>query len=235
MGIAEKATMISANNVTIAENEQRVYDSGYSQAESDFWDYIQNYGKRKTYRYGFRYYAGEVFHPKYKITEISETQALCFTFTNSKIKRIEKAYIDLTGKTIDCYYTFSACSELEVIEDLGFAATKYDNAYRQVYPNKLREIHCVHSLPETIWLQAFHYCDYLEILNIEGTIGKNGFNVSWSKLLTHDSLMSIINALEDKTSDTSGTTWKVSLGTDNIAKLTETEQLQASAKGWVLQ
>ena len=35
MSIAEKLT-------AIAENEQRVYDSGYSKAESDFWDGVQD-------------------------------------------------------------------------------------------------------------------------------------------------------------------------------------------------
>ena len=42
MSIAEKLT-------TIAQNEQKVYDAGYSKAESDFWDAYQKKGARTTY------------------------------------------------------------------------------------------------------------------------------------------------------------------------------------------
>ena len=74
----------------------------------------------------------------------------------------------------------------------------------------------------------------LENLDITGTINGNGFNISWSTKLTHDSLMSIINALADKSEDTSGTIWTVTLGETNIAKLTDEEINIATQKGWVL-
>jgi hypothetical protein len=67
---------------------------------------------------------------------------------------------------------------------------------------------------------------------MDGAIGQNGFDVHWSTKLTHDSLMSIINHLSDKSSDTSGTTWTITLGTENIAKLTDDEIAIAEAKGW---
>ena len=48
--------------------------------------------------------------------------------------------------------------------------------------------------------------------------------------LTHDSLMSIINALYDYSGTT--TTRTVTLGTDNKNKLTEAEIAIATQKGW---
>ena len=45
----------------------------------------------------------------------------------------------------------------------------------------------------------FYCCYALVDLTIVGTINAIGLNVSYSKLLSHDSLMSIINALADKT------------------------------------
>jgi hypothetical protein len=78
---------------------------------------------------------------------------------------------------------------------------------------------------------TFAYCTELQNLTIEGVIGKTGFNVSNSTKLTHDSLMSIINALETKTSGTTGT---VTLGATNLAKLTDAEKAIATQKGWTL-
>lgn len=79
---------------------------------------------------------------------------------------------------------------------------------------------------------AFNVCGNLQNLTIEGVIGKNGLNVSWSTKLTHDSLMSIINALKDYSEDTSGTDWVVTIGSENYAKLTEEEREIAENKGW---
>lgn len=77
-------------------------------------------------------------------------------------------------------------------------------------------------------------CGKLENVVFEGKIGKNSFSVSGSKKLTHDSLMSIINALEDYSQDTSGTKWVVTLGSTNLAKLTDAEKQMATDKGWTL-
>lgn len=79
---------------------------------------------------------------------------------------------------------------------------------------------------------VFVNCNELENLAIEGAIGQNGFNVQWCSKLTHDSLISIINALQDKTSDTSGTVWKVTVGETNLAKLSDDELEIARQKGW---
>ena len=78
----------------------------------------------------------------------------------------------------------------------------------------------------------FNSCSALVDLNIVGTINAIGLNVSYSKLLSHDSLMSIINALADKTGVSD--TWKVTLGATTLAKLTAEEIAIAEGKGWTL-
>ena len=83
---------------------------------------------------------------------------------------------------------------------------------------------------ETGYSGTFGGCKALENLLVHGTIGQNGFNVSQSTKLTHDSLMSIINALEAKTEGT----WTVTLGATNLAKLTDAEKAIATQKGWTL-
>ena len=79
---------------------------------------------------------------------------------------------------------------------------------------------------------TFYNCSALVNLNIVGTINATGLSLSSSPLLTHDSLMSVINALADKTG-VSGT-WKVTLGATNLAKLTADEIAIAEGKGWTL-
>lgn len=83
--------------------------------------------------------------------------------------------------------------------------------------------------------RCFSSTNALENLTMLGSINANGFDVSPCKKLTHDSLVSIIEALADKTADTSGTQWVCTLGTDNLNKLTDAEKAIATTeKGWVL-
>lgn len=81
---------------------------------------------------------------------------------------------------------------------------------------------------------AFNNCSSLENITFYGVIGRNGLDLHWSTKLTHDSLMSIINALADYSEDASGTIWTVTFGTTNLAKLTNSEKAIATQKGWTL-
>ena len=63
--------------------------------------------------------------------------------------------------------------------------------------------------------------------------GNPNFKVSLSlgasNQLTHDSIMVVINGLQTVT-----TTQKLTLGTENLAKLTEADKKIATDKGWTL-
>ena len=234
MSIAEKLT-------TIAENTPKVYDAGYSKAESDFWDLFTDYGKRDFYEYGFTRSGFEYIRPTRKIVPTS--RSICMFEGASKLKRVEKAYFDLSKGSITTqgagtggnYCTFrciSGVTALEVIEDIGMQAGGY---YQTFWGDtKLHTIEVLRVREDTNYSATFNKCYELVNLTIEGTIGRNSFDVSYSPKLSHDSLMSIINALKDYSEDTSGTSWVVTLGTTNIAKLTDAEKAIATEKGWTL-
>lgn len=80
----------------------------------------------------------------------------------------------------------------------------------------------------------FDNATFLMHLNVTCPIKINGFNISKCGYLLHDSLISILNQLEDKSTDTSGTSWVCTLGATNLAKLTDEEKLIATQKGWTL-
>lgn len=52
--------------------------------------------------------------------------------------------------------------------------------------------------------------------------------------LTHDSLMSIINALFDWVADGQAPDIEISLGSTNLEKLTDDEKNIITSKGWIL-
>lgn len=218
-----------------------VYEAGKQegvQSEYDrFWDSYQNNGNRQEYQYAFGgpCWNDETFNPKYDFN-ITGNCGQMFSATN---------ITDLCGKTIWRGLKFT-------MSNLTYAASMF------AYANKITHIPAISlvglksanglfnfcvalvtidelAIDESYaFIGDFDYCDNLENLTIKGTIGKNGLKVSWSTKLTHDSLMSIINALKDYSADTSGTTWAVTLGTENLAKLTDTEKAIATQKGWTL-
>ena len=79
---------------------------------------------------------------------------------------------------------------------------------------------------------TFNDATYLTNLTMSGIIYTGGFDVSKCTLLTHDSLMSIINCLKDISG--TGTTKTCTLGATNLAKLTDEEKAIATQRGWTL-
>lgn len=198
--------VIELNN----ELEQTLYgtDTGGKSHYDEFWDLYQRNGARTNYTYAFYnvYWDDTIYNPKYTIAG----QKFRDCFKNSGVIDT-KVPIDISGAT-----TASDVSGL-------FGDSKLVT---------IRQLIVKETTP--FYTNTFQNCKYLENLTISGTIGQNGFDVSTSSLLTHDSLMSIINALQDKTSDTNGTSWVCTLGTDNLAKLTDAEKAIATNKGWSL-
>ena len=219
MTIAEKLTMI-------AENEQKVFDAGYEkgasevggggydegfeagkQAEYDrFWDAFQENGNRTTYTNAFTGWYDSYYQPKYPITITSAATASA-TYNSTKITNT-KVSITVNCQTITTL--FANATSLVTIPHLDLTNV-----------TKLID-------------RCFNSCTNLTNVTMVGTINANGFDVSPCKKLTHDSLMSIINALANKKNDTSGTQWVCTLGTDNLNKLTNEEKAIATGKGWGL-
>jgi hypothetical protein len=133
----------------------------------------------------------------------------------------------------DCTQAFTFNSSLKTLPKIDISsATKtvqlfYNNA-------KLESIDELVVNENTPFDRCFNNSPSIALLIVTGTIGQNGFNVQWATNLYKQSLLSIIKCLKDYSADTSGTTWAVTLGTENLAKLTDTEKAVATQKGWTL-
>ena len=215
------------------------------QSEYDrFWDEYQNKGGSKNYRCAFNGYGwtADNFYPKYDIKNDANAGYQTFMFFNAHNYGIQSK-LDLVQRLIDCgvvydssrsvyfentfYGAFiSSVPEVSTIGCKGTLSQTFYGPHIETIEKLILRDDGVQSFSKT-----FNEATALKNIVIEGKIGKNGFNVSWSPL-THDSLMSIINALQDKTSV--GGTWAVTLGTDNLAKLTDAEKAIATQKGWTL-
>lgn len=249
MSIAEKLT-------TVAENQQKVYDAGRSRGEGEgwvggydvgledgkslerdtFWDALQGNGNRRNYNYAFysSYWNDKTFRPKHSIVSTVASQI----FRGSAITDIGKIMkdngvaFDFSGAKATFSYTFYECETATLPTIDASNAIKLDYTFGAM--SNLVTIDKLILGASTTYTAPFAGSSKLENLIVEGTIGQNGFSVSSATRLTHESLMSIINALADYSEDTSGTAWKVTLGSTNLAKLTAEEKAMAENKGWTL-
>lgn len=125
---------------------------------------------------------------------------------------------------------FSGCESLETAPENIGKVNSANLSLSSMFSGckSLKTIPTITLNANASYTSAFYNCSALENLTIAGVIGQNNFDVSYSPLLTHDSLMSIINHLQKKTSGT----YKLKLGATNLAKLTEEEKLMITNKGW---
>lgn len=214
---------------------------GREKQYNEFWDNFQQNGTRTNYSYGF---AGlgwndNNFKPKYDIVPVGATAS--YIFANTLITNLKQILIDC-GVTLDFSqatsfnYPFqnSEITDIGIVNVSGLKELKYFLYGSRKLKNIEKLILKDDGSQKFDPTYAFGNCDALTHIIFEGTIGQNGFDIHWS-LLDEESLLSILNALQDKTSDTSGTEWKIKIGATNMAKLTK-EQLQiAYNKGWAVE
>ena len=245
MSIAEKLT-------TVAENIPKVYAAGYEagkgdyidkyddgfsdgqQAEYDrFWDEYQRTNSYVCAFAGYGWNADTLIPKKYikpgnalymfyynqmggDLVEYFEKLGIELDFSAngngnsifqySKFTRVGKIYANTDG----WYSTFANCTNLVTIDEFGsYSGGELNGGLTS----------------------AFNSCTALENVKVKGIIAGNA-NFQWCTKLTHDSLMSIINALKDLSG--SSTTKTLTLGTANLAKLTDAEKAIATEKGWTL-
>ena len=211
-------------------------EEGRNTEESDFWDAYQNNGDRVDYNGAFagNGWNGATFRPKYDIKPLSMSRM----FFSSGITNL-KALLEDVGVTLDT----SSCGgganifEGSTITHIGVIdMTKMPNInyffYQATALVSIDKVILKADGSQTFAsTTSFGGCANLTHMPIEGVIGQNNFNVQWSDLDT-ESLISILNALQDKTSNTSGTEWKIKIGETNLAKLTEDNLKIAYDKGW---
>lgn len=219
-------------------NVSKVYDKGVS----DMWEMIQQGGTRTDYRWAFANTTPKkaLFKPKYNVVPVGDCSYM-FYLTN---RGANWEPINLIEVEKNCGITFDFSQVTRMESAFQYAAItginvldirKSTRNYGMLWNSKVSQINKIIVDENTSFDSFMFYVWDLEICNFEGIIAKNGLDLTrCENKINHDSLMSVINCLKDYSADTSGTTWKVTLGATNLAKLTADEKAIATNKGWVL-
>ena len=239
----ETPITIEEKLITIAENAPKVYEAGKKAEYDAFWDAFQDYGNRTDYKYAFAnsVWDEDLFSSiKYKDIRCTSIEGIFWdanipvdlpeylakngitltlvncavysmtrTFRSSKFTRI--GVIDVTSAVSGyCQFseTFQSCTALKTIDKI-----------------------VLNNGTDTWYSTAFSGCQALENLIIEGVIGNNGFNVQWSTKLSHDSIVSIINALSTTTTGLAITLSKTAV--NNAFETSEGAEDGSSSAEWV--
>lgn len=154
------------------------------------------------------------------------------------------------------YYRFMACRNLREIENIDYS--NYTNAgyifsncvnlkrigkinmplltiNTKMFENcnSLEEIESIDFSNVTTSVGTFNGCNNLKIIkNITG-LNISGYDFSACPLLSHDTLIRILNALADYSANKENT-YTIKLGAVNLAKLTEDEIAIGTNKGWTI-
>lgn len=246
MDIAEKIRYHNENTEKITPEEipdkiDLMAETKVSQGKKDvynaFWDIFQNNGKRTEYYAGFAGagWTTETFQPKYDIKPSGNTYGM-FQKSRINVDLVEFAKdqgieIDFSNAT-DLQYGFSNTyfTRIGLID-----GSKIGNLIRcfEINPYlKIIDKIILKSDGGTNLSNAFNQCYELEEIRFEGVIGTNGISFGSSKLLSHNSLLSIITALKERSGESLAYT--CTLGEENLAKLTVDEIKMATDKGWTL-
>lgn len=226
MTIAEQVTQLKTDfdevkAAGIAEGKQAEYDA--------FWDTFQDSGNRAYYQYSFAGagWTPDNFKPKYDMAPVfaGSMFSSATKLTGSLPAMLEAAGVTLTfEKATSVAGIFTGCALSEIgeldLDGSNSIGAIFQNCSNLVTVKKLK-------VRDMSGSSGFLKCSKLQNIIIEGNI-TGSTNLSQCPLLTHDSIMSFVNALTETTS----TGKKLTLGSENIAKLTAEELSQIEAKGW---
>lgn len=136
-----------------------------------------------------------------------------------------------TSKALDISRFAESCKKITSVPYYYFFAnaTNYNGAFNQC--TQLETVEGIDFSSSTNNSNVFKSCSKLKNITVYGTINVT-ISFSDSPLLTHDSLMNVIDALKDYSGTT--TTQVLDLHDDSIAILTESEKKIAEQKGWTI-
>lgn len=231
MSVAEKLT-------TIAENVPKVFEAGQRAEHTAFWDSFQN----PTLSYWACRFAGNgwndyTFKPTQNIVATGNSTGM---FRETKITNLKQCLencgvsLDTSKATnVNTFYGYSTALTTVPKTDLSSISVASSTAYLFQDDRALETIEELNVSEKTAFHStSFNGCTALKRLIMTGTLATNGLNLQWSTQLDHESLLSILNCLKDYSDDTSGTDWFITIGANNIVKLSEEEKLIATNKGW---
>ena len=223
----------------ITQMAQAAYQAGGQEEYDRFWESAME-STDFTYRFSGGCWNDATFKPTKDINPTGNAYNLFYHNRIADLRGILEecgVKLDLSNCTGRVDNMFSYSSYLTAIPylDLRNVTTTYANTFGNMFNScvSLHTIECMHLRDDGSqkFTSTFAGCSALENLTIQGTIGQNDLNVSNCIALTHDSLMSVINALAEKSSETG---YAVTLGWRNLAKLTDAEKAIATQKGWTL-
>ena len=192
MSIADKLTQI-------AENEQKVFDAGKKAEYDAFWDAVQDHGKRKNYNFAFSasMYTQETFKRRHPIKPSSIVNGFAYWGQSG----YPKSLIDLRAIDLDlseCTMLFNIFFDNRQVSAVGVLdcrlATNYQSLFNGALNLEIVEKLMLENTGAMSFSNTFQKCPLLRTINIEGVIGKD-IDFQSSTLLSHDSIVSVINAL----------------------------------------
>lgn len=225
------------------------FNSGYNSAIKDgeaagrkaereeFWEANQQGGMRENYQYAYIGYGFDFdnFYPRYDIRTVGPATAMFFHWSGG-----ERHADSLRDRLKDCGVT------LDTSQATSVSQLFYNSEITQLptitLPEGASNTNCFAKNPylfliekvivgeNTTYNNCFAETPNLKEIRFEGVIGQNGLDFSDSPGLTVESLRSVLSCLKTL----SGTTRTLTLGSANLAKLTEEEKAAAAAKGWTL-
>ena len=205
---------------------------GADGGNSTFWDTYQDRGNRTNYRYAFcqAYWNNENFKPRYNITPSADGQ---YVFQNCGVTDM-KSILQNLGVTLDfsrttnLYYCFAGAKITHLPELNCASANNFQNMFNSCTNLvSVEKITISESATGDKFARMFYHCYALQNIVFAGTVNGD-LALDDCTLLTHDSLLSLLNALKD------GGTGTITLGETNLAKLTDAEKAIATEKGWTL-
>ena len=214
-----------------------VYNKGAKSEYDKFWDAFQNKGGNSmpygSYAFAYGFWTDKTFFPKHDIIPYQSSSDYFYDCRVTNLReRIDGRGLKLDlsrTNTIQQYFRESKTCE---VPDMDTSHIK--NFTRPFYnASKLHTIPRLNMTSATSVLDAFYQCINLQNITFEGTIP---ISISFKdcSLLTHESLISIIEHLRDYVAEGSTATHTLTLGPSNLVKLTEAEQQIAIDKGWEL-
>ena len=207
-----------------------VYEQGKKSQYDEFWDCLLS-EKKAVFNYAFQHTDFSKTPRGFDPTRAIKPTDAVYTFFGARgITKLTKNQIDFSRCNVT-NYCFAYCVDLIEIEEVYLPP---NNTYMFAECYKLEKIGKL-IIPERVTYisdnHPFVNDSKLTYITIEGVIPST-ISFRWCSLLTHESLMSIINALKDYSGTTS--TYTLTLHADAKARLTDAEKATITQKGWTL-
>lgn len=219
MNISELIAEIAPKFPVIAEKQQEVYQSGINLGMSQGYDVgfddggnsvrhamvdmVTNNGTRESLNYAFAYWSEWAFYPTFGIKPTGQCPSAFMGFKGQidLASRLEECGVefDFSGSTNIGYIFMNA--EITRVPKLNFTSSSNLEGifYKAPFIETIDELVIKDDGSQAFVDSSFMSTPNLKNLKITGVIGKNGFNVRWSPLLTEASILNILAVLSTTT------------------------------------